>query len=163
MKKINYPITTAIRHLRDKNVEFEPFVYNYVEKGGAEQTAIELGVPLSSVVKTIVFVADDTSIVICLMTGDKEVSTKELARQIGKKSLQAASRDIAFKATGYEFGGTSPFGLKTNALLTAEKTIFDHEQIYINGGKRGFIIKIKTTDLLAVLNPFQVNVAISAK
>ncbi len=160
MKKVNYPITMAIRQLKENKVEFEPNIYDYVEKGGAKQTSIELGVDLSLVIKTIVLEADDKSLIVCLMHGDKEVSTKELARQIGKKSLVPADQTKAFKATGYEFGGTSPFGLKTKMKVYAESTIFDNEAIYINGGKRGFIIKINSQELIRILNTEKVNVGI---
>lgn len=160
MKKVNYPTTMAIRQLKDNKIEFEPFVYDYIEKGGAKQTSIELGVELHLVIKTLVFESDDKSLIICLMHGDKEVSTKELARQINKKSLIPADKNKAFKATGYEFGGTSPFGLKTKLVICAENSIFENEYIYINGGKRGFIIKIKSEDLLNSLSPIKVNVAI---
>lgn len=160
MKKVNYPITLAIRQLKENNVQFEPNIYDYVEKGGAKQTSIELGVELSLVIKTIVLEAEDKSLIVCLMHGDKEVSTKELARQIGQKSLVPADQLKAFKTTGYEFGGTSPFGLKTKLKIYAESSIFDNEYIYINGGKRGFIIKIQSKELLRVLNAEKVNVAI---
>lgn len=160
MKKVNYPVTLAIRQLKENKIEFEPNIYDYVEKGGAKQTSIELDVDLSLVIKTIVLEADDKTFIICLMHGDKEVSTKELARQIGKKSLVPADQTKATKATGYEFGGTSPFGLKSKLTICAESTIFDHEFIYINGGKRGFIIKIKSNDLQKITNPILVNVAI---
>lgn len=160
MKKVNYPITLAIRQLKQNKVEFEPNIYDYVEKGGAKQTSIELGVELSLVIKTIVLEADDKSLIVCLMHGDKEVSTKELARQLGKKSLIPAEQSKAQKITGYEFGGTSPFGLKSTISICAESTIFDNEFIYINGGKRGFIIKIKSVDLKKITDPIFVNVAI---
>lgn len=160
MKKVNYPMTMAIRQIKDNKIEFEPFVYDYVEKGGAKQTSLELGVDLHIVIKTLVFEADDKTLVICLMFGDKEVSTKELARQINKKSLTPADKNKALKATGYEFGGTSPFGLKTKMDICAEESIFEYEYIYINGGKRGFIIKIKSLDLYKTLSPTKVNVAI---
>jgi len=160
VKKETYPITMAIRQLKQNKVDFEPFIYDYVEKGGAKQTAIELNVDIHLVIKTIVLEADDKSLIVCLMHGDKEVSTKELARQIKFKTLAAAEQSKANKFTGYDFGGTSPFGLKSNLKICAESTIFDNEFIYINGGKRGFIIKIKSVDLKKITEPIFVNVAI---
>ena len=94
------------------------------------------------------------------MHGDREVSTKSLARQIGVKSVEPASADRATKWTGYIFGGTSPFGTKTRVPVYAERTIFDLDKIYINGGKRGFLVEINP-DALHILNVQQVDVAIS--
>ncbi|MCX6147715.1 MAG: Cys-tRNA(Pro) deacylase [Candidatus Kapabacteria bacterium] len=151
MSKDNYPITPAIRQFKDKKVSFMPFLYEYVEKGGTAQTALELNVQEHSILKTLVMQDDNKNVFIVLMHGDLEVSTKELARQIGVKNVFPSDMNNASKVTGYQFGGTSPFGTKKQMKVYIEKTILDNDNIYINGGKRGFIINIKSkvlTDLL---------------
>ncbi len=159
MSKEDYPITTAIRELKQNKISFVPYLYEYVEKGGTAQTAIELNVDEHSVIKTLVLNADG-EFIICLQHGNNEVSLKELARILKVKKIEQADQKSAQNATGYQFGGTSPFGLKKKLRLFAEKTIFDIDKIYINGGKRGFIIQISTKDLKANYNPIEVNVAI---
>lgn len=154
-----FPVTQGIRLLKSKNAQFEQYQYEYEEKGGTSQTAKVLQVPEHSVIKTIVFENESGKGVICLMHGDKEVSAKELARHIGCKTLSPASQEKSMKWTGYQFGGTSPFGTKTQIAIYAEATIFDLETIYINGGKRGFILGIKPSVLDEVLQVERVNVA----
>lgn len=141
MAKKDYPVTPAIRFLRDKNIEFETYEYEYIDKGGTRQTADELGVDEHSVVKTLVMEADGTPILV-LMHGDMEVSTKELARILNVKKVEPATVEIASKYTGYIFGGTSPFGTKRQMKVYIEKSIMQLDKIYINGGKRGFILGI---------------------
>ena len=159
MKQRDVPVTLAIRHLRNAKVEFEAFEYDYEEKGGTHQTAIELGVDEHSVVKTLVFDCDG-ELVIVLMHGDKEVSTKELGRLIGAKKVEPADQRKAMNATGYQFGGTSPFGLRKILPIFVEETILDLPQIYINGGKRGLIVKIATSDLEKLIDFQKVKVGI---
>jgi Cys-tRNA(Pro) deacylase len=156
----DFPITTAVRFLREKNVAFTPHLYNYVEKGGTRESAKQLGVDEHAVVKTLVFETNEKRPLIVLMHGDREVSTKNLARHLGVKSVEPASAERATKWTGYLFGGTSPFGTKTTMPVYAERTIFDLEKIYINGGKRGFLIEI-SPDALRVLNTEEVEVGIT--
>lgn len=160
MAKEVYPISPAIRVLRDKKIEFVPHLYPYVEKGGTRQTSIELKVEEFSIIKTLVMESEDGKPFFILMHGDKEVSTKELARQIGSKTVKPCDANKATKATGYEFGGTSPFGSRTNMKVYAEASIFDIDKIYINGGKRGFIVEIKSSDIKLALAVQEVNVAI---
>jgi Cys-tRNA(Pro) deacylase len=157
----DYPVTTGIRELKKFDIEFVPYVYDYEEKGGTKQTADELMVDEHNVVKTLVMEDDTKSEFIVLMHGDREVSTKELARQIGVKTISPASADKAFKATGYQFGGTSPLGTKKKMQVYAENTILGLDKIYINGGKRGFIIEINPQDLNKIFDLKLVNVAIS--
>ncbi len=159
MKSKDIPITTAIRHLRSANVDFEAFEYDYQEKGGTRQTALELGVDEHLVVKTLVFDADG-SLVIVLMHGDREVSTKEFARILGVKKVEPADQKKAMNATGYQFGGTSPFGLRKNLPIYMEESILELPYIFINGGKRGFIVKINTADLEKLINFQKVKVGI---
>lgn len=160
MSKTDFPITTAIRELRQFKIDFEPFLYEYEEKGGTAQTARELNVDEHSVIKTLVVSLDDSKLAIVLMHGDKNVSMKELARQINCKKAEPADANSATKATGYQFGGTSPFGTKKKMDVYCEKSIFDLDKIYINGGKRGFIIAMQPSDLRKVFKINEVEVAI---
>ena len=156
----DYPVTPAIRFLRDKNIAFTPHLYNYVEKGGTRESAKQLGVDEHAVIKTLVFETNEKRPLLVLMHGDREVSTKNLARHLGIKSAEPASRERASKVTGYLFGGTSPFGTKTKLSVYVEKTIFDLERIYINGGKRGFLVEV-SPNALRVLNIEEVEVGIA--
>ena len=156
---MNYPITPAIRALREKKIEFEPHVSAYVEKGGTKHSAEVLGVDEHAVVKTLVFETNEKKPLIVLQHGDRQVSTKELARILTVKTIAPASPERANKLTGYQIGGTSPFGTKTKIPIYAEATIFDLERIYINGGKRGFLIEIEPEVLERVLKINKVAVA----
>lgn len=142
MAKEDYPVTLAVRELKAKGIEFTPYQYVYEEKGGTRQTANELKVDEHVVVKTLIFEDEAGNAFIVLMHGDKEVSLKELARIRGCKRVQPCDASKAMKLTGYQFGGTSPFGTKTKIAVYVEKTIFNQDKIYINGGKRGFIVAI---------------------
>lgn len=144
---MDYPITQAVRYLREKNVAFVPHLYNYVEHGGTAESAKQLGVDEHAVVKTLVFETNEKKPLIVLMHGDREVSQRNLARHMGVKSVEPASAERAMKWTGYQFGGTSPFGLKTTVPIYVEKTILEMDRIYINGGKRGFLVEIDPATL----------------
>lgn len=157
---VEFPISAAVRSLRGKKVEFVPHLYDYVEKGGTRESAKQLGVDEHAIIKTLVFETNEKKPLIVLMHGDREVSTKNLARHLQLKSVEPASADRATKWTGYQFGGTSPFGLRTPMPIFAEKTIFDLDRVYINGGKRGFLVEIESKDLLKVLMIEKVEVAI---
>lgn len=156
---MDYPITPAVRYLRDKKAEFTPLLYDYVEKGGTSESAKQLGVDEHAVVKTLVLETNEKKPLIVLMHGDREVSTKNLARFIGAKTVEPVSPEKASKLTGYLVGGTSPFGTRTKMPIYVERTIFDLDLIYINGGKRGFLIKI-APDVLQSLDPIEVEVEI---
>jgi Cys-tRNA(Pro) deacylase len=158
--KIDVPVTAAVRYLRSKDVEFVPHLYEYVEKGGTAESARQLGVDEHAVVKTLVFETNDKKPLIVLMHGDRQVSTKNLARHIGVKTVEPATAERATKFTGYQFGGTSPFGLKTQMPIYAERTIFDLEKIYINGGKRGFLVELAPGVLRSALDLKEVEVGI---
>lgn len=147
MAKDKYPVTPAIRQLREHQISFEQYLFAYETHGGAEQAASELNVPLNQVIKTIVFTGDDKKGLIVLMHGDKEISTKNLARQIGMKHIEPASATQAHKWTGYQFGGTSPFGIRTVLPIYVEKTIYDLPFFWINGGKQGFQVRLVPEDL----------------
>lgn len=157
---MSYPITQAIRFLREKKIDFSPRLYDYVEKGGTRESAKQLGVDEHSVVKTLVFETNEKKPLIVLMHGDREVSTKNLARILNVKSVEPASPEKAAKWTGYLVGGTSPFGTKTKIPVYAEATIFDLDRIYINGGKRGFLVEIDPAVLKPSLMAEEVSVAI---
>ncbi len=157
---MDYPITAAVRLLREKKVEFVPRLYDYVEKGGTAESARQLGVDEHAVVKTLIFETSEKKPLVVLMHGDKQVSTKNLARHIGVKSVEPASLEKASKWTGYLVGGTSPFGTRTQMPVYVEGTIFYLERIYINGGKRGFLVEIEAARLKSLLNLEEVHVAI---
>ena len=157
---MDYPVTPAIRLLREKKVEFEAHLYNYEERGGTRHSAESLGVDEHAVVKTLVMETDAREPLIVLMHGDREVSTKELARAIGVKTVVPCSPDTAQKHTGYMVGGTSPFGARKRLIVYAQNTIFDLPRIFINGGKRGFLVEIYPGDLRAALDVKDVDVAI---
>jgi Cys-tRNA(Pro) deacylase len=161
MGKPDYPITTAIRHLRDKKVEFLPHVYAYEEKGGTGHSATALGVPEHEVVKTIVMETDERKPLLVLMHGDREVSTKQLARILNVKRVEPCDESTATRHTGYVFGGTSPFGTRHPLPVYVERSIFDLERMFINGGKRGFLVEIHPADLRKALQVAEVDVAIS--
>ena len=155
---MEYPVTPAIRLLRQNKVEFEPFLFDYVEKGGTKHSAEVLGVDEHTVVKTLVFETNEKKPLIVLMHGDRQVSTKNLARHLGVKSVEPAAPEKANKLTGYLVGGTSPFGIKSRMPVYAEKTILDLARIYINGGKRGFLIALDPAVLKKVLGVTEVEV-----
>jgi Cys-tRNA(Pro) deacylase len=154
---MDHPITPAVRYLRAKNIPFVPKLYDYVEKGGAKESARQLGVDLHAVVKTLVFETNEKKPLIVLMHGDREVSTKNLARHLGVKSVEPATPEKASKLTGYLVGGTSPFGTRTEMPVYVEKSIYDLDRIYINGGKRGFLVEIEPRYLSILLNAESVN------
>ena len=146
--------------MREKGVEFVPHLYDYVEKGGTRESAKQLGVDEHAVVKTLVFETNEKKPLIVLMHGDRQVSAKNLARHIGVKSVEPATPERATKWTGYLVGGTSPFGTKTSMPVYVEKTIFDLDRIYVNGGKRGFLVGIDPGILKIVLKFEEVTVSI---
>jgi len=157
---MNYPVTPAVRLLRERGVDFEPHLYDYEERGGTRHSAESLGVDEHAVVKTLVMETEARKALIVLMHGDREVSTKNLARAIGVKSLQPCDPARAQKHTGYLVGGTSPMGTKSKLPVYVEGTIFALPKIYINGGKRGFLVSINPQDLHALLPVEEVEVAI---
>ncbi|MBX3042834.1 MAG: Cys-tRNA(Pro) deacylase [Candidatus Kapabacteria bacterium] len=159
MSKEKFPVTPAIRFLRDNKAAYDEYLYEYKEHGGTAQSAEELGVDEHNVVKTLIF-KSDRDIICVLQHGDLEVSVKELARQIGSKLIEQCDEKTAFNHTGYKFGGTSPFGLRKKTNIYAESTILNLDKIYINGGKQGFLIGINPDLLIKLLNVYPVDVAI---
>jgi Cys-tRNA(Pro) deacylase len=157
---MNYPVTPAVRVLRDKGVAFEPHLYDYVEHGGTKHSAEALQVEEHAVIKTLVMETDERRAFVVLMHGDREVSTKQLARTLGVKSAQPCQPATAQKHTGYMVGGTSPFGMRAALPVYAERTIFELSRIYINGGKRGFLVALDPQVLRDLLPLKEVEVAI---
>jgi len=160
MAKEKIPVTPATRLLKQANVDFTPQLYNYEERGGTAVSARELGVEEHHVIKTLVMEDEQRRALIVLMHGDFEVSTKELARVIGVKTITPCNSEIAFKQTGYQIGGTSPFATRKEMPVYIEKTILDIEKIYINGGKRGFLVSVTPQVIVDLLKPTMVEVGI---
>ena len=160
MSKDKSPITSAVRVLRDFKVKFTEHPYKYVERGGTEISARELEVDEHSVVKTLIMEDDTKNPFIVLMHGDREVSTKNLARILNVKSVHPCAPEIATKHSGYLVGGTSPFGTRKNMPIYMEETILNLPKIFINGGKRGYLVGIDPNELVKVLKPVLVNVGI---
>jgi Cys-tRNA(Pro) deacylase len=156
---VEYPVTPAIRFLREKKIEFEPHVFEYIEKGGTRASAEVLKVDEHAVVKTLIFETNEKKPLIVLMHGELMVSTKKLARILNVKSVAPVSPEKANKLTGYLVGGTSPFGVKTEMPIYVERTIFDLEKIYINGGRRGFLIAVEPRVLESLLKAKKVEAA----
>jgi len=156
----DYPVTMAIRVLRQQKVEFTPHLYTWEPRGGTSASAEHLGVDEHAVVKTLIFENEARQPLCVLMHGDREVSAKNLARQLGHKSVGPCSPEVADKHSGYQVGGTSPFGLKRRMPICCEKSIGDLPLIYINGGARGFLVGINPAELVRVLEPRMVEVAI---
>jgi Cys-tRNA(Pro) deacylase len=157
---MDYPVTPAVRLLREKKVAFEPHLYDYVEKGGTRHSAESLGVDEHAVVKTLVMETEGRKPLVVLMHGDCEVSTKQLARRLGVKSVHPCDPATAQKHTGYLVGGTSPFGTRAALPVYVERTIFELPRIYVNGGKRGFLVAIEPRVLRDVLPVEEVETAI---
>jgi Cys-tRNA(Pro) deacylase len=160
-KDLDYPVTPAVRVLRASKIAFSPHLYEYVERGGTAHSGASLGVDEHVVIKTIVLEDDRKKPLICLQHGDREVSTKNLARAIGVKTITPCAPETALRYTGYMVGGTSPFGTKREIPIYLEKSIVDLPLIYINGGKRGFLVSLTPRDLIAVLAPVLVDAAAS--
>ncbi len=156
---MDIPATNAIRALRAANVDFEPLPYAYVEHGGTRQAAQCLGVDEHLTVKTIVMETDAKKPFIVLMHGDREISTKQMARAIGVKSVAPCPPDTATRHTGYPVGGTSPFGTRKPLPVYAEASLFSLPEIYINGGRRGLLVRISPDVLDRVIHPTRVTAA----
>ena len=152
--------TPATKFLREQRVVFSEHPYGYVEHGGTAVSAESLGVEEHSVVKTLVMENERAEPLIVLMHGDRSVSTRNLARQIGTKSVAPCKPEVAQRHSGYFVGGTSPFGTRKKMPVYVEKTVLDLDRIYINGGRRGYLVGIAPTELLRVLPAKPVEVAL---
>ena len=160
MSKEKIPSTPAILALRAKGADFSIHTYAYEEKGGTRVSSAKLGVDEHCVIKTLVMEDESAKPLIILMHGDKEVSTKALARFLGVKSIAPCKPEIAHKHTGYMVGGTSPFGTKKPLSIYMEKSIIDLQEILINAGARGLLAKMTPSELVRILKPREVSVAI---
>jgi Cys-tRNA(Pro) deacylase len=152
--------TPAVHVLKQQRVPFTEHEYRYEDRGGTATSSRELGVDEHAVIKTLVMEDENQHPLIVLMHGDREVSTKNLARQIGRKAVKPCAPDVAQKHTGYLVGGTSPFGTRKSMPIYMERSIADLERLYINGGRRGFLISMSPVDLVRVLSPLMVDAAI---
>ena len=161
MAKEKFPTTAAIRQLKQHKVSYTPHLYTYEEKGGTRASSTHLNVDEACVIKTLVMEDENKKPLIILMHGNCEVSTKELARSLNVKRITPCSPAIAQKHTGYQVGGTSPFGTLKPLPIYVEQSILDLEQIYINGGKRGFLVNLATKSLQLILSATPVNVAVT--
>ena len=162
MKAEHAPETPATRFLKAHGIPFSSHLYAYEEHGGTKVSARELNVDEHVVVKTLIMEDEMANPFVVLMHGDCKVSTKELARQIGCKKVAPCKPETANRHSGYLVGGTSPFGTRKPMPVYIEKSILDSSLIYINGGRRGFLVGIHPHDLLKVLQPKMVEVALAA-
>jgi len=153
-------MTPATSFLKARGIAYTEHEYEYVEHGGTEVPARALGVPEHHIVKTLVMEDEARKPLIVLMHGDRKVSTKNLARQAGRKLIEPCKPEVAQRHSGYQVGGTSPFGTRKALPVFMERSITALPAIYINGGRRGFLLKIATKDMLRVLAPQLVDVAL---
>jgi Cys-tRNA(Pro) deacylase len=160
MARDKLPVTPAIRLLRQEQVAFTANPYAYEEKGGTAVSARELGVDEHAVIKTLIMEDDRSTPLIVLMHGDRQVSTRELARVIGVKTVVPCAPAVADRHSGYQVGGTSPFGTRKPMPVYLEETILELPKIYINGGKRGFLIGLDPREVVRLLRPTLVKVGI---
>jgi Cys-tRNA(Pro) deacylase len=155
-----HPVTLAVRVLRDARVAFEPQLYAWEPHGGTRASSQALGVDEHAVIKTLIFEDQGKNPLCVLMHGDREVSAKQLARIAGVKSVAPCAPNVADRHSGYQVGGTSPFGLRRPMPIYMQRTILELPRIYINGGARGFLVAIDPRDAERVLSPRLVDVAV---
>jgi Cys-tRNA(Pro) deacylase len=154
-------MTPATSLLKARGIAFTEHLYEYIEHGGTEVPALALKVPEHQIVKTLVMEDEAKKPLVVLMHGDRKVSTKNLARQAGRKSVEPCTPEVAQRHTGYQVGGTSPFGMRKPLPVFVERSILELPQIYINGGRRGLLVRIRSADLARVLSVSPVDVALS--
>jgi Cys-tRNA(Pro) deacylase len=152
--------TPATAFLKKLGIAYSEHVYEYVEHGGTSVSSSSLGVDEHHIVKTLIFENDKRAPLCVLMHGDRKVSTKELARQIGVKRVAPCTTDDAQRHSGYQVGGCSPFGLRKPMPVYIEKTILELEKIYINGGRRGYLLGMPPEDVARAVKPVEVEVAL---
>ncbi|MDH5577331.1 MAG: Cys-tRNA(Pro) deacylase [Betaproteobacteria bacterium] len=152
--------TPATVFLKAQRVAFTEHEYDYVERGGTEVSSRALGVPEHDVVKTLVMQDETAKPLIVLMHGDRKVSTKNLARQAGVKRIEPCRPEAAQRHSGYQIGGTSPFGTKKRMAVYLERSILELPKVYVNGGRRGFLVGIAPAELVRTLAPQLVDVAL---
>ena len=155
-----HPVTMAIRALRAAKVDFTPHLYPWEPHGGTRASAAALGVDEHLVIKTLIFEDDQRAPLCILMHGDREVSAKNLARQVGARSTTPCTPEVADKHSGYQVGGTSPFATRKAMPVYVEATILALDRICINGGRRGYLIGIAPRVLIDLLGARPVSCAI---
>jgi len=156
----DYPVTMAIRVLRQQGIGFTPHLYTWEPRGGTRASSEHLGVDEHLVIKTLIFEDEMKKPLCVLMHGDREVSAKNLARQVARKSVAPCAPEVADRHSGYQVGGTSPFGLRRAMPIYCQRTIGGLPRVYINGGARGFLVGLDPRDLCRALAPILVDVAI---
>jgi Cys-tRNA(Pro) deacylase len=154
------PATPAIHFLRKRGVAFSEHPYRYEDRGGTRVSARHLGVDEHAVVKTLVMQDEDGDPMLVLMHGDREVSTKQLARQLGRKTVQPCEPAVAQRHTGYMVGGTSPFGTRKPLPVYIEQSVLDLPRVYLNGGRRGLLVGVVPSEIARTLGATPVNVAL---
>ena len=152
--------TQATVFLKVNRVSYTEHEYEYLEHGGTEVSAKALGVPEHDVVKTLVMQDENAKPLIVLMHGDRKVSTKNLARQADRKRVEPCRPEVAQRHTAYQVGGTSPFGTRKRMPVYMERSILELPKIYINGGRRGFLVGLAPPELVRTLAPLLVTVAL---
>ncbi|MBE3135691.1 MAG: Cys-tRNA(Pro) deacylase [Acidobacteria bacterium] len=155
-----YPLTPGVRYLRARGIPFVPRCYPFEDRGGTAAAARALQAPEHAIIKTLVVSSDAIRALLVLMHGDRQVSLKTLARALGAKRAEMCEEETARRLTGYLFGGTSPFGTRTPLPVYAERTILELPRIFINGGKRGFLIEMDPADLKKAFDLIWIDVAI---
>ena len=159
MKRPSHSETPATQFLRANKVAFEEHFYEYVDKGGTAVSSQALGVPEHAVVKTLMMEDEDARPLVVLMHGDRKVSTKNLARQAGRKRIEPCRPEVAQRHSGYLVGGTSPFGTRKKMPVYLERSVLELPRIWINGGRRGFLVSLAPQEIVRVLAPSLVEVA----
>jgi Cys-tRNA(Pro) deacylase len=155
-----YPLTPGVRYLRARGIPFVPRCYPFEDRGGTAAAARALQAPEHAIIKTLFVSSDAIRALLVLMHGDRQVSLKTLARALGAKRAEMCEEETARRLTGYLFGGTSPFGTRTPLPVYAERTILELPRIFINGGKRGFLIEMDPADLKKAFDLIWIDVAI---
>jgi Cys-tRNA(Pro) deacylase len=159
-KQVHVSETPATQWLRRHGIVFTEHVFEYVERGGTAASSRALGVPEHEIVKTLVMEDEAAAALIVLMHGDRRVSTRNLARQTGRKRIAPCTPDAAQRHTGYQVGGTSPFGTRKKLPVFVERSVLALPRILINGGRRGYLVGIDPTVLTAVLGATAVDCAL---
>ncbi len=155
------PSTNATRLLKQQGIAYTAHFYRYEDRGGTRVSARELGVDEHAVIKTLVMEDDQKRPLVVLMHGDCEVSTRELARLVGARSVQACKPEVADRHSGYQVGGTSPLGTRRAMPVYVERTVLELPRVYLNGGSRGFLLGLDPRVLSGLLTPTLVDVAIA--
>ncbi len=160
MSRSDHPMTRGVRYLSSKRIPFVPHLYPYEEHGGTMHAAACLSVEEHRIVKTLVMEPEGGRPLLVLMHGDRDVSTKNLARTLGVKSISPCDVEKAERVTGYQVGGISPFGTRQPLPIYVERTVLALDSLYVNGGKRGFLVELIPADLRKALPVREVEVAI---